>query len=66
MAKYPNVNLVKINVGEDSTPLAQKYPGMVPRLIVLKNRRLVKQYNGHSLLRPLKDPEFFLDQMWKL
>ena len=66
LAKYPNVNLVKINVGEDSTPLAQKYPGMVPRLIVLKNRRLVKQYNGHSLLRPLKDPEFFLDQMWKL
>ncbi len=66
LAKYPKVNLVKINVGEDSTPLAQKYPGMVPRLIVVKNGRMVKQYNGHSLLRPLNNPEFFLEQMWKL
>ena len=65
LAKYPNVQLVKVNVGDDSSPLAQKYPGMVPRLVVVKNGRCIMTYNGHSLLAAVKKPETLIDLMWK-
>lgn len=57
--KYPDLQVIKVNMGDrEKSPIAQKYPGMVPRVIVL-NRALqrVEEWNGHSILSKCADPE---------
>jgi hypothetical protein len=57
------VVLYKINVGHKNSPLAKAYPGMLPRLIVVKGRRAVAAYNGHSINSALKNPEGLVESM---
>ena len=62
-AESPDVVLYKVNIGHPNTPLSKKFPGMVPRLVIVgKNGRLAGQYNGHSILQAVAAPESTIKQ----
>lgn len=57
--QFPDVTVVKVNMGDrERSPLAKRYPGMVPRVIVLNRARVaVETWNGHSILDKSRNPE---------
>lgn len=64
-ASAAGVTVYKINVGNRDTPLGQKYPGMLPRMMVYRGRMNIQTYNGHSINTAAKDPEKTMTQLRK-
>lgn len=54
--EYPEVVLYKVNMGHYQSPLAKKYPGRIPRLMVFWGKRWVSTNNGHSIEFATDDP----------
>jgi hypothetical protein len=56
----PDAEIILVDVGFQSSPLAQKYEAIsLPHLKVTnRSLRLIKIFNGHSTLEVFKDPNF--------